>query len=381
MTETQTMQEYIDDCYDNTVPGSLFELGVALPGYRIELVTADGRIGSYRDGGITPVAHCDLRYRHKARNLLEMMNMLQYRASSPALTHDRDCTYCGHRIVRSLKELTDFVAHVAEAKNQQTLFLNHAYYAGTGKYLAVVECSVPAGGLITHRNLKDHELPGTIRTNQLELGGTVYLPRFFGATDQRPVAQRIRERYGVKVRQPNKDALTLINSFTPTGRSGDGLHASGEWGTYGAAGVLFATGSIDEPRYLLAKRSHLMPNHPGLWGTPGGAMSETETTLGAATREVEEELGIKALGAASIAGSVRYDHPAGGWTYTTFLAHLSDVPAVKVDGAETVEARWFTRDELAGMANAGLVVPALVSKLPELHALHLAWARDLKGAK
>lgn len=213
MTEMQTMQEYIDDCYYNTERGSLYELGVALPGYRIEEVTADGHIGSYGDDRLTPVAHCDPRYRVKARSLLEMVQMMQYRAASPALTHDPGCNHCGHRIVRSLKELAEFAAVVGESKEWENSFMNYDHPIFRTGYFAVVECMVPAGGFIADRSRENSEIPGTIRTDRLALGKTVILPRYFGKRDQRPVAKLIRRRYGVKVKQPDTDDMTLINGF------------------------------------------------------------------------------------------------------------------------------------------------------------------------
>lgn len=198
-------------------PGQITTLDRPLKGYRIEQVAADGLIGYYKPNGLTPVAHCDPRYRHAAKTISDVLSMNAYMAANPALTHDPSCTYCGHRIVRSLKELADFVAFVAASHEAQNSFMNHAQATRSGSYFAVVECTVPAGGAIAHRNLEDQELPGTIRADRLQLGTTVTMPRYFGRLDQTVTALRTGSRYQVKVRQPDIGDLDLINSFMPPG--------------------------------------------------------------------------------------------------------------------------------------------------------------------
>lgn len=204
---------FIDNSYYGLTPGEIKTVDRPLPGYRVEVITADGRIGSYADDGHTPVAHCDLRYRYHARTLWDMAKMISYMANNPALTHDPTCEHCGHRIVRSLSELADFIALVGESKERENSFMNYEHPKFRTGYVAFVECAVPAGGTIGDRSRRNSELAGTIRADRLQLGKTVILPRYFGKRDQRPAARLIRRRYGVTVKMPDMDEMTYINGY------------------------------------------------------------------------------------------------------------------------------------------------------------------------
>lgn len=156
----------------------------------------------------------------------------------------------------------------------------------------------------------------------------------------------------------------------PIPDAGEGWHSSGEWVLLGAAGVLFTTGTnAGDETYLITRRSSKMPNHPGLWGTPGGAIGRGETPLQAATREVHEELNIPGLGGASIAGAVDYRRP-GGWAYTTYLACVPEAFEPQLDGHELADYRWVSRMDLEHMAANGTLIPAFAERLGELFELH-----------
>lgn len=49
----------------------------------------------------------------------------------------------------------------------------------------------------------------------------------------------------------------------------------------------------EELALLLTRRAARMRAHPGQWALPGGRTDDGETTVGAALREMEEELGLR----------------------------------------------------------------------------------------
>lgn len=56
-----------------------------------------------------------------------------------------------------------------------------------------------------------------------------------------------------------------------------------------------AVAVVDDGRelgLLMTRRTASMRAHPGQWALPGGRVDEAETTVGAALREMEEELGL-----------------------------------------------------------------------------------------
>lgn len=103
------------------------------------------------------------------------------------------------------------------------------------------------------------------------------------------------------------------------------------WGPRGAAGLLVARAG----QALLQQRA-TWSHQGGTWSIPGGARERGETSVQAALRETEEELGL-----APDDVEVRGAHVAscGGWTYETVLA--VPVRALQVvNRAETHDHRW-----------------------------------------
>ena len=367
-----------EDLFAQMEPSYLYTAPWDMRGYRLESILPDGRLGSYSPGGWTPSARC-----HSTP--VQSLSSLGGIGYAPALHHDLDCS-CGYRIVLTKDKLYDFIEHVTKSPSpgSMSVFTNHAFAeaAKDRSGLALVECSIPKGSGLATRNLADEELPGTFRATHLKLGKKVTIPRWCGSLDQTHLAEKVRAKYRVEVTVTDEDTLGFMDSLKPvgfdhTGPTGagtaDGWHSSGEWGLLGASGVLFTAGSSEaNEKYLVTRRSSRLPNHPGLWGTPGGAIGKGETTLQAATREVQEELGLPRLGGASIAGAVDYDRP-GGWTYTTYLAHVPDAFTPRLDGLELTEHRWVSRVELEHMATEGILIPAFAEKLGEMFELHRTW--------
>jgi len=132
--------------------------------------------------------------------------------------------------------------------------------------------------------------------------------------------------------------------------SGDGFitvaDGTARWGRFGAAGVLVRHFDQEVPWYFLARRSEHC-HRGGTWAIPGGALDETESPLDGALREFTEEIGIP-LEDYQLIEIHEDDH--GGWCYWTVLVDVgSRFPEPDVLGWETSEARWVTRQELAGL--------------------------------
>lgn len=123
----------------------------------------------------------------------------------------------------------------------------------------------------------------------------------------------------------------------------------------------------DRDRVLLVR--HVEGN---VWTTPGGMIEPYELPADAAVREMWEETGL-AVDLARIVG-VFGGFPCSGvyangdkvsFVSTVFLATVAG-GTLQPDGVETLEARYFAREELSGVA----VRPHV------LLYLDAAWARD-----
>jgi 8-oxo-dGTP diphosphatase len=112
------------------------------------------------------------------------------------------------------------------------------------------------------------------------------------------------------------------------------------WGPRGAAGLLVA----HDGQVLLQLRAR-WAHQGGTWSIPGGALERGESSIQAALREAEEELGV-------LPDSVRtegsYVAECGGWHYETIFARASDRLRLE-DGAESTAHRWVSPDEVDTM--------------------------------
>ncbi len=130
------------------------------------------------------------------------------------------------------------------------------------------------------------------------------------------------------------------------------------WGRRGAAGLLVAQGG----RALLQLRAS-WSHQGGTWSIPGGAIERGETSVQAALREAEEELG---LDGDSIDVRGAYVASCGGWTYETVLA-VPLRPLELANLAESNDHRW--------------VCGSRVDDLPLHPAFRTAWTEDASGLR
>jgi len=99
---------------------------------------------------------------------------------------------------------------------------------------------------------------------------------------------------------------------------------------------------------LLVRRAN--PPDQGLWGLPGGRMEMGETHLEAALRELEEETGLQADAPRLLTVLDFIEHDEAGalahhFAMIAVLCRWQSGEAVAADDA--LEARWFSRDEIA----------------------------------
>ena len=114
--------------------------------------------------------------------------------------------------------------------------------------------------------------------------------------------------------------------------------------------ILVAAGALildAQGRLLLQRRSD-----GGLWGIPGGGMESGETLEEAARREVREETGLE-IGSMTLFGvfsgpEMCYVCPNGDQVEAVCVVFQTNEAQgeLMVDGDESLELRWFTRQEL-----------------------------------
>ena len=115
--------------------------------------------------------------------------------------------------------------------------------------------------------------------------------------------------------------------------------------------------AVDEKKRVLLVRQYRLPAEKYLWELPAGRLDPGEKPLQAAKRELKEETGYKAR---------KWSKLASFWVspgfvqerMTIFLAEdLIAGEATPMDD-ERIEARWFTRKELADMIAEGKIEDA-----------------------
>lgn len=115
------------------------------------------------------------------------------------------------------------------------------------------------------------------------------------------------------------------------------------------AAVIMAV--LDEDDRLLLGRAAAWAERR--WSTLAGFVEPGESLEHAVRREVLEEAAV-VVGAVEYRGSQPWPFPAS--LMVGFVGHATSTD-VRPDGKELVEARWFTRDELATAVRSGEVIP------------------------
>ena len=115
--------------------------------------------------------------------------------------------------------------------------------------------------------------------------------------------------------------------------------------------------AVDEKKRILLVRQYRLPAEAYLWELPAGRLDPGEKPLQAARRELAEETGYTARNWKKLVSfwvSPGYVQEK----MTIFLAtDLMEGKATPMDD-ERIEARWFTRQEVAAMIDSGKIVDA-----------------------
>lgn len=105
----------------------------------------------------------------------------------------------------------------------------------------------------------------------------------------------------------------------------------------------------DQAALLLTRRAATLRNHPGQWAFPGGRVETGETSVDAALRETQEEVGV-ALTAANVLGFLDDFVTRSGFAMTPVVVWGGPGLATHADPAEVasvhrIPLREFCRDD------------------------------------
>ncbi|TIC89382.1 CoA pyrophosphatase [Nocardioides sp. GY 10113] len=101
--------------------------------------------------------------------------------------------------------------------------------------------------------------------------------------------------------------------------------------------MLFGEGP-EGPELLLTERAHDMRSHPGQVSFPGGSIDAGETTVEAALREAEEEIGVDPAGVQAFATLPELWLPPSNFAVTTVLGWWHAPSPIRVASPEEVHA-------------------------------------------
>lgn len=287
-----------------------------------------------------------------------------------ASPHPR-CT-CGYRLVHDVKDIARFFH-----RHKQSL--GFTYLEAGAKSSAAIFAVQGLGLTARSVEFKHFSDPhGTVRTQYVSMEAIVLLDRsdahcaplfeklgfqvhvleeLTGAHE----AGRCGSEYKVLRRKPTKKEHALRLSADPGRDGGTYFTRSGEWGLYGAAGVLLRTTEA-EPRYLVQQRSYDV-SYGGTWSIPGGAVHEKETPGETAARELSEEMGISDL--TGLEPSAVVTLQSHDWVFHTIVAECSKRPRV-TPNREVAKTAWLTRAEILDLAAGGKCHPLFEAALPKL---------------
>ncbi|OAV63123.1 hypothetical protein A6F49_02930 [Enteractinococcus helveticum] len=194
--------------YEEVFQGGKFSFHKPVPGFRIDAVFSDGRIGDYHDSG-TRHGKCLVQYRSgmfsKQSFGRQFAQAARQRHLGPpyALEQCDECS-CGYRLVRNPWDLIMYAVQIqiydaVNGRLARTRLYGDLFGRGDRIGLALTRC----GGYGTAEKTVDPNDPAdsTIRVSKTRLV-EVWLPTMTdeGAPVPSGVAQKIRDRYGVTVR-------------------------------------------------------------------------------------------------------------------------------------------------------------------------------------
>lgn len=128
---------------------------------------------------------------------------------------------------------------------------------------------------------------------------------------------------------------------------GDGWAGCGlghtHWGRFGAAGLLPYHRDSDGQVWVLLQQRAWWGIGGGTWGMFGGALHSHEDPVTGALRETSEECTLD-TGAVKVHGTSVEDH--GGWSFTSVVGSLSELPPVRPASRETRRAEWVRAEDV-----------------------------------
>jgi 8-oxo-dGTP pyrophosphatase MutT (NUDIX family) len=144
-----------------------------------------------------------------------------------------------------------------------------------------------------------------------------------------------------------------------------------------AATVILLRGGAERLEVLLVRRNPAARFMGGAWVFPGGALDGSEDARTAGVREVAEEAGVRVEDPAALVAFSRWITPAAvriRFDTHFFLAAAPEGAEARPDGAETVDAAWYSpSDALAAYADGDLeLVFPTVKTLEQLTAFDSA---------
>lgn len=117
-------------------------------------------------------------------------------------------------------------------------------------------------------------------------------------------------------------------------------------------------------RYLISQRSKTAHNNPLLWECVGGSALAGESSISAALREAEEELGVRLSSAdgkllftkvREVINEVRFCDIVDVWLFR----YNGTVELKNATTDEVEQARWMTAGEIQKLWSEGIFVPTL----------------------
>ncbi|GAB3453823.1 hypothetical protein GCM10027570_33360 [Streptomonospora sediminis] len=163
------------------------------------------------------------------------------------------------------------------------------------------------------------------------------------------------------------------------GSAGLLLHADGHRPRGAAAGPAAHGGPSGRGKVLMQHRA-LNSHQGGMWGVPGGACNSDETPVQAALREFGEEVAGE-TGEIELIGLHRQEHTV--WRYDTLLARTAVDAPLEAANWESDEVRWVGMGDVAELdllPAFGRTWPLLRGALTWRLVLHVDAAAVLPGA-